>query len=153
MNNIIIKPQEGPQTAFLECTADIALFGGAAGGGKTHALLMQPLGCVQHAPFVNCATFRRNHCDITNVGGLWSESQKMYSLFGAHPNKNKTMWEFPNKSAIQFAGLQYEDDKDHWKGAQMDLLQFDELTQFTITQFFYLVARTRSVSGNVKPFV
>jgi len=153
MNKITIRPQEGPQTSFLECEADIALFGGAAGGGKTHALLMQPLVCAQQAPNVNCATFRRFNRDLTNVGGLWPESYKMYSLFDGNPNKVKTTWEFPNKSYIQFAGLQYEDDKDRWKGSQIDVLQFDELTEFTESQFWFLVGRTRSVSGNVKPFI
>lgn len=153
MNNIVIQPQKGPQTAFLECQADIALFGGAAGGGKTHALLMQPLVCVQQAPGINCATFRRFNRDLTNVGGLWPESYKMYPMFDAQPNKIKTTWEFKNKSYIQFAGLQYEDDKDRWKGSQIDVLQFDELTEFTESQFWFMVGRTRSVSGNVKPFI
>ena len=41
--NKVIRPQKGPQEKFLATSADIAIYGGAAGGGKTYAILMEPL--------------------------------------------------------------------------------------------------------------
>ena len=43
MAALVLKPQAGPQTDFLRSTADVVIFGGAAGGGKSYALLLDPL--------------------------------------------------------------------------------------------------------------
>ena len=53
-----IRPQPGPQETFLASPADIAIYGGAAGGGKTWALLMEPLRHV-HNPKFGAVFFRR----------------------------------------------------------------------------------------------
>ena len=54
-----IRPQAGPQEAFLASSADIAIFGGAAGCGKTFALLMEPLRHI-HVPGFGAVVFRRS---------------------------------------------------------------------------------------------
>ncbi|MDX0680311.1 hypothetical protein GOL97_32375 [Sinorhizobium medicae] len=64
----IIRPQPGPQTAFLVSPADIAIYGGSAGGGKTWALLMEPLRHIANPQFG--AVFRRSTVQVRNEGAL-----------------------------------------------------------------------------------
>jgi len=73
--NQVIKlaPQKGPQTDFLSSEADIAIYGGSAGGGKSYALLLEPLRYIEHGRF-NCTIFRRTSPMIRNAGGLWDSN-------------------------------------------------------------------------------
>ena len=80
----IIRPQPGPQTAFLASPADIAIYGGSAGGGKTWALLMEPLRHVANPQF-GAVFFRRTLVQVRNEGGLWDESEKLYPNLWAKP--------------------------------------------------------------------
>ncbi len=78
-----LAPQPGPQAAFLASAADIAIYGGAAGGGKTWALLMEPLRHVRNPGF-GAVIFRRTTVQVRNEGGLWDESEGLYPRLGAH---------------------------------------------------------------------
>ena len=143
-------PHRGPQSTFLEATADIAIYGGQAGGGKTWALLAEALRHIDTENF-GAVIFRRTSPQITNEGGLWDESMAMYPQYAGVP-KHTLDWRFPSNANIGFRHLQYETDKLAWQGSQIALLGFDELTQFTESQFFYLLSRNRSTCG-VKPYV
>jgi len=79
-----IRPQAGPQGGFLSTPADIALYGGAAGGGKTWALLLEPLRHI-HNPDFGAVIFRRTYPQIRSEGGLWSESERNRSTCGVRP--------------------------------------------------------------------
>lgn len=147
-----IRPQEGPQTQFLTSDADIAIYGGAAGGGKTWAILAEPLRHYDNPNFSG-VIFRRTYPMIENEGGLWSESGKIYPLVGGKPRMRDLKWSFPSGMTIRFAHMQHEDDKFNWQGAQIPFIGFDELTQFTEDQFFYLVSRNRSVSAGIKGYI
>lgn len=147
----IIRPQPGPQEAFLASSADIAIAGGAAGVGKTWALLMEPLRHVQNSDF-GAVFFRRESPQITNIGGLWDESEKLYPSMGGRPRRNVLEWEFPSGSRVKMSHLQYEADRNAWAGAQVPLLNFDQLEQFTEGQFWFMVSRNRSMSG-VRPYI
>src|SRR5467141_2108159 len=68
-----ISAQPGPQTAFLQTAADICIYGGAAGGGKTVGLILEPLRHVSRVPGFTAVFFRRTTPQITNPGGLWEE--------------------------------------------------------------------------------
>ena len=70
-----IKAQPGPQTQFMQSSADIIVYGGGAGGGKTFALLMEPLRYAVNVPNFTCVMFRRNTVQVRNPGGLWDESE------------------------------------------------------------------------------
>src|SRR5690554_534113 len=72
-------PQAGPQEQFLKSKADIAIYGGAAGGGKTWALLLEPLSHIANPGFGG-VIFRRTTVQVRNEGGLWDESARMYPL-------------------------------------------------------------------------
>ena len=79
VSNIInIGPQPGPQEDFLATPADVAIFGGQAGGGKTYALLLEGQRHVSNTGYRG-VIFRRTSPDITNPGAIWDESLELYS--------------------------------------------------------------------------
>ena len=90
----VIKPQPGAQTRFLESEADIALYGGEAGSGKTWALLLEVLRHV-HNPFFGSVIFRRTFPQIESEGGLWDKAGELYPLVDAKPNRGNMYWRFP----------------------------------------------------------
>ena len=146
-----IGPQPGPQTTFLASSADIAILGGAAGGGKSWALLLEALRHTDNPKF-GAVIFRRTYPEITNEGALWDESGNLYPLLGARPNQNELEWVFPSKARVSFRHLQHETDKFNYQGAQIPLLGFDQLERFSGSQFFYMLSRNRSTCG-VRPYV
>jgi predicted phage terminase large subunit-like protein len=149
-----IRPHSGPQEQFLSTPADIAIYGGAAGGGKSYALLMEPLRHVDKPGF-GAVIFRRTYPEITNEGGLWDTSEKLYSLYGARPRPSFLEWVFPFASTVvKFAHLQHEKDKHAWQGSAIPFIGFDELTHFTRGMFFYLLSRNRLTHDcKVRPYV
>jgi hypothetical protein len=147
----ILRAQPGPQTAVLATAADIAFYGGAAGGGKTWALLMEALRHVGN-PGYGGVIFRRTCPQITAQGGLWDEAAKVYPLVGGVPQQSTLTWRFPSGAKIQFRHLQHDEDRLKWQGAQVPFLGFDEVSHFSEKQFWYLLSRNRSVCG-VTPYV
>lgn len=148
---IEIRPQPGPQTEFLSTPADIAIYGGAAGGGKTYGILLEPLRHIDKRSFGG-VIFRRDRQQVTNEGGLWDESADLYPRFGGRPNLSDLFYTFPRNSTIGFAGVQHEQDVRKWQGAQIAFLGFDELTHFTEFQFFYLLSRNRSAKSGIRSY-
>lgn len=145
-HSLTIGPQSGPQTAFLECDADIAFYGGAAGGGKSYALLLEPLRHWDN-PLFGGVIFRKTSVQVRNEGGLWDESVKLYSLLGAHPVEYLLEWVFPKGSRLKFSHLEYDKSVYDWQGSQIPFIGFDELTHFSEKQFLYMLSRNRSLSG------
>lgn len=144
-----IKPQKGPQSQFLESQAEIAIYGGAAGGGKSYALLLDPLrhySCPEFGGII----FRKTSVQVRIEGGLWDESMKIYPLLAAQPREFRLQWNFPSGMSMGFSNLEYDKDVFNYQGAQIPWIGFDELTHFTENQFFYMLSRNRSTSG-VKP--
>lgn len=148
---IELKPQKGPQETFLSTPADIAIYGGAAGGGKSFGILLEGSRHTENKDFGG-VIFRRTSPMITNEGGLWDESNKMYPLLGALPKGTDHSWTFLSGSVLSFAHLQHEKNVLDWQGSQICFLGFDELTHFTEKQVFYMLSRNRSTCG-VKPYV
>jgi predicted phage terminase large subunit-like protein len=148
-----LAPQKGPQKEFLRSDASICIYGGAAGSGKTFAVLMEPIYHL-HIPHFRAVIFRRNSTMVRNPGGLWDTSLQIYSnpRLGGVPKETTLEWDFPYQSTIKFAHLQYESDVLSWQGAQIPLIIFDELTHFSKAQFFYMLSRNRSTCG-VRPYI
>lgn len=149
-SDVEIRPQPGPQELFLSSDADIAIYGGSAFSGKTFALLLDDLRYVDDGDFA-AVTFRRTTKQVTNPGGLWDESKKLYSKFGARHLSNALEHVFPSGAVIKFAHLEYDDSVYAWDGAQLPKVNFDQLEHFSAHQFFYMLSRNRDPSGKVKP--
>lgn len=148
----IIRPQEGFQMKFLSSPADIVIGGGAAGVGKSFAELIDPIRYINIEGFGG-TIFRRLSTQISNEGGLWDASNRIYGLIkGAEPIESRYRWRFANGNKITFNHLQYEKNIYDWQGAEIPYIAFDELTHFSEKMFFYLLSRSRSMCG-VKPYV
>jgi len=148
-----LKPLPGPQKDFFETTADIAIYGGAAGGGKTWALEVEPLRHVQLVQGFGGVIFRRTSNQIRNEGGMWDESFSIYPSCGATPFETTLEWIFPPfENRIRFAHMEHEKNRFDWQGAQIPYIGWDELTHFTEEMFFYMLSRNRSTCG-VKPYI
>lgn len=146
-----IRPQPGSQERSLGTSADISVYGGAAGAGKTFSLLMEPLRHIDNPRF-GAVIFRRTYPQITNEGGLWDTSAEIYPLCGGIPKSATAEWIFPSGAKVKFAHMQYEDDRFQWDGAQIPFIGFDQLESFSFRQFFYMLSRNRSTCG-VVPYI
>lgn len=146
-----VKPQLGPQYDFLFSKANICLYGGAAGGGKTFALLLEALWH-HKTPGFQAAIFRKNATQIRNPGGLWDESEKLFYDFEGQARQSILEWQFPSGATVKFAHLDQEQDKYSWQGSQICLIGFDELTHFSWGQFVYMMSRNRSTCG-IPPYI
>jgi len=155
-----IAPQPGPQTQFLTSTADIAIYGGAAGGGKTFGLLLTPLPYIQKKRF-GAVIFRRDYGQIFSEGALWDEASRLYMSIPSNGivemRRNNAEVRFKNRegqtvSKISFRHIARDDELSLWQGSQICELCFDELTHFSQKQFFYMMSRNRSTC-KVKPFI
>lgn len=149
--NKVVSPQSGPQTLALTSKAEILIYGGAAGSGKSFTLLLEALKH-RNTPGFNAVIFRRTYPEITAPGGIWQESLELFTAFGAKPNHSELEWKFDSGARIKFSHLQHEADMYSWQGAQVALIEFDEATSFTEDQFWYLFSRNRSMCG-VKPYM
>ena len=153
----IVKPQPGPQTAFMATPANVCIYGGAAGGGKSFGLLMSALR-YKNVPGFGCTIFRRNFNQIFSQGGLWDESMKIYQgIRGADPKFARGQWWFRNQngdivSKVTFAHIERDEDVHKWQGSQICEIGFDELTHFTRKQFLYMLSRNRTTCG-IRPYV
>lgn len=147
----IIKPHPGPQENFLSTPADVAIYGGAAGGGKSWALLAEPLRNI-NVPGFSAVIFRHTSTQVRNAGSLWDESTKIYALVGGQPREYLLEWSWPSGAKVKFAHMEHETTKLDWQGSQIALICWDELTHFSESQFWYLLSRNRSTCG-VRPYV
>lgn len=149
----VLEPQAGPQTMFMASEADIVIYGGAAGGGKTYALLLEALRHKDVKHF-GAVIFRKNYTQITAEGGLWDASEKIFSRVpDVEPKKTpKLHWKFKDGSKLTFAYLDREEDVKAWQGTEIAYIGFDELTHFSKRQFLYMLSRNRTTCG-IKPYV
>jgi predicted phage terminase large subunit-like protein len=151
MSGIVFQAQPGPQEEFLASRADVVVYGGSAGGGKSFALLLEAARHTDN-PHFGAVIFRRTSPQITNQGALWDESGKIYPFMGATGRVHKLDWVFPSGAKIRFSHMEYEKNRLDWQGSQIPMIGFDELTHFTLPQFLYMLSRNRSTCG-VKPYI
>lgn len=148
----IYGPQKGPQTAMLSSSADIVIGGGAAGGGKTVWLEFEGAKGVHFKDFTGII-FRRQYNDIISPGGVWDTSIPIYESLNGYGVRGNCEWTFPSNAKIKFSHLNTENDKYNHQGPAYTYIGFDELTQFSKTQFFYLLSRNRNFgSCKMRPY-
>lgn len=148
------------QAAFLAVMEREALYGGAAGGGKSSALLMDGLRFV-HVPGYAHLILRRTFKDLAKPGAImdraiewlmpraregrgvrWSGDLKAFYFDTWHTKATGEV--VPAKPAVlAFGHLESENDKFQYQGGEFQGIGFDELTQFTETQYTYLLSRIR----------
>jgi predicted phage terminase large subunit-like protein len=141
-----LRPQPGPQEAFLSSSADIAIYGGSAGSGKSFGLLLEMLFDISLSGF-RAVIFRRTIPMIRQPGGLLDVSNEVYPLLGAKLNQNDLRWDFPSGASVKLGGMELEQDRYAWQGSQIALIAFDEVQEFSENQFWFLASRNRSLSG------
>jgi len=145
VNALELRPQPA-QEKFLRSPADVAFYGGAAGSGKSFALLLEQLYDVATAGF-RSVIFRRTVPMLRQPGGLVDTSESVFPLLSAKLNQSLLEWQFPSGSIVKFAGMESEQDRFGWQGAQIALISFDEIQEFEESQFWFLLSRNRSMSG------
>jgi predicted phage terminase large subunit-like protein len=139
-------PNPGPQTRFLSFGGYEGLYGGAAGGGKSDALLAGALRYVER-PRYTAVIFRRTFPDLER--SIIERSRQI--IPAAYPtaryNEQKKYWRFPSGARLLFAHLEHEHSVRDHQGAEYQYIGFDELTHFTEKQYTYLLSRGRSADG------
>lgn len=134
----IWTPFKGPQTRALQSKADITLFGGSAGGGKTD--LLMGLALTQHRTSI---IFRR---EFKQLEGLRERAEQLYRPFGSF-NGQRELWRINIAGVakrIEFGACQLAGDEEGYQGRAHDLKAFDELVHFSEAQFRYLIGWNRS---------
>ncbi len=133
------------QTEFVEDDRLEVLFGGAAGGGKSVAMLASSLKYV-HVPGTASLLVRRSYSHLSQPGGLIALSRAWLAGTATYHAATFT-WHFPNGSTLTFGHLDSERDLDKYQGAEYQFVGFDELTQFPENYFRYLFSRLRRREG------
>jgi hypothetical protein len=129
---------------WLECFE--ALFGGAAGGGKSDALLMAALQYVD-VPSYSAILFRKTYADLKLPGSLIPRSTEWLINTDAKWNDNDKQWAFPSGATLNFGYMQTDEDRFRYQSSEFQFIGFDELTQFSRLQYTYMVSRLRRPSG------
>lgn len=149
-NNWIPHKPTLKQAEFLALTCPEALYGGAAGGGKSEALLMAAL-MFADVPGYNAIIFRRTYADLTLPEALIDRSLDWLKPTQARWDAFSHIWHFPSTAKLAFGYLEHENDKYRYQSAAFQYIGFDELTQFTESQYRYLFSRLRRLENSSIP--
>lgn len=143
------KPTQ-KQAVFLSRPEREAFYGGAAGGGKSDALLDAALQYVEY-PDYRALLLRKTFSDLALPEALMDRSHDWLDDTDAHWNAGLKTWEFPSGATVTFGYLQTEADKFRYRSAEFQFVGFDELTQFSESQYLYLSSRLRKLEGSDIP--
>lgn len=136
------------QSFFLNVTSDEVLFGGAAGGGKSYAQLVDALVYAVKYPKSKQLILRRTYPELES--SLILQHLEFYPKDIYRYNSSSHRGVFTNGSVISFGYCDSERDVYRYMGAEFDTIRFDELTHFTEQMYVYLKSRLRGVNDYPK---
>jgi predicted phage terminase large subunit-like protein len=153
---IPLSPQAptAPQARFLALNCREALYGGAAGGGKSSALLMAALQYVD-VPGYAAIIFRRTFADLALPGAIMDRAKDwLIGRPGVAWNDNDKRFTFScdgGVATLTFGYLDTDRDRFRYQGAEFQFIGWDELTQFPESSYRYLLSRLRRCAGVTVP--
>ena len=131
------------QNVFLRTYSIEALFGGAAGGGKSSALLMAALQYVD-VPGYSAILFRKTYADLALPGALMDRFRSWINNYDEiHWNNNTYIATFPSGARIAFGYLNNTNDYLRYKGSEFQFIGMDEVTEIRENDYRYLFSRLR----------
>ena len=150
MSNVIWKPQP-KQAEFMARPEYEALYGGAAGGGKSDALVIEALRQV-HIPHYKALILRKTFPQLAElIDKTMNYYPRVYPK--ARYNSSTHTWTFPSGAKIIFGAMQYTKDRTKYQGQAYDFIAFDELTHFTYDEYSYLFSRNRPNGAGTRVYI
>ena len=150
--NIIFQPNEGPQTDFLSAGEDDVLYGGAAGGGKSYAMIVDPLRYC-HLKEHRALILRKTMPELRE---LIDKTRELYpkAFPGAKYHQTDKRWTFPSGATIEFGYLEKDADVYRYQGQAFSWIGFDEITHLA-TEFpwQYLQSRLRTTNPDITVYM
>ena len=151
-SKVLFHPNEGPQTSFLAAPEKDVLYGGAAGGGKSFAMLIDPLrNC--HRKAHRALILRRSMPELRE---LIDKSREIYpnAFPGAKFREVEKVWNFPSGAKIEFGFLEKDADVYRYQGQAYSWIGFDEITHLP-TEFGwnYLASRLRTTDPELQTYL
>jgi len=151
-NNVIFQPNDGPQTDFLAAPEIDVLYGGAAGGGKSYAMLVDPLRYAHRAAH-RALILRRSMPELRE---LIDKSRELYpqAFHGCKFREVEKLWNFPSGAKVEFGFLERDADVYRYQGKAYSWIGFDEITHLP-TEFAwnYLASRLRTTDSEITPYL
>lgn len=130
---------------------DEALYGGAAGGGKSDCALAEALRQI-HIPHYRGLILRKTYPQLSELIDRSTELYKS-AIKEARYNDSKHYWIFPSGAKIFFGSMQHTKDRVNYQGKRYDFIDFDELTQFTWDEYSYLFSRNRPSGPGTRCYI
>ena len=150
--NVLFHPNEGPQTDFLAADEKDVLYGGAAGGGKSYAMLVDPLRYA-HRKAHRALILRRSMPELRE---MIDKSRELYpqAFPGAKFREVEKLWNFPSGAKIEFGFLERDADVYRYQGQAYSWIGFDEITHLpTEFSWNYLASRLRTTDPEIKTYL
>jgi hypothetical protein len=137
------------QLAFLSRGEFEVLYGGAAGGGKSDALIVDAIR-MAHRGNYRALLLRRTFPELAEI---LDRSRRLYpKIFpGCEYKASEHTWIFPSGARIQFGHAQHEDSIYAYQGSEYHYVGMDEAGRFTPKQYLYIFSRLRSVDPEIRP--
>ncbi len=150
--NIVFQPNKGPQTEFLAADEREVLYGGSAGGGKSFAMLADPLRYMGHPSFSGLL-LRHTTEELREL--IW-KSQELYPRIwkGIKWSERKMQWVAPSGARLWMSYLDREEDVLRYQGLAFSWIGFDELTQWAKPfAWNYMRSRLRSTAPDLPVYM
>jgi len=150
--DIAFKPNDGPQTEFLASPEKEVLYGGAAGGGKSYAMLMDLLRYADNGNH-RALLLRRTLAELTE---LIDKSKQIYTkAFPKARFKESTKtWEFPSGATALFSYVDKDDDVYRYQGQSFTWIGIDELGHYPTPYVWnYLRSRLRTIDPKIQTYM